>query len=154
MKGILLIVGVIVVVLLGCKLSELLAFRDSKSTKLYKERLLKSCVEYLANPNTTITLHKHKFDWDYGTSALEAKWKLFTNKYIVTLWGKSEVVMDTAGIDEFIKNVQFTQADIFTGEDNISVLHHYKNKEDVDSLVEAVRTIEHNNKEKAEYEKH
>ena len=72
-----------------------------------------------------------------------------TPRFSVTFRGSSEVTQDVKNVDEFFQVSKIEYADIYTGSDNISVLHSYRDRDDINRLIEGVKLLEKNNKYKS-----
>lgn len=119
--------------------------RTSESTKEYKQKLLQAVYEEYAHPNAHINYQDHKFDWDYSEDKLKAEWSVHAQKYMVTLKGSSTAIEDIETFDDFIRVSTIDDATVFTLGRNISVLHHYKNKDEINKLISCVRMINDTN---------
>lgn len=129
-------------------------YKERESKQRYKVLLMNECMGELINKSTLLRTHSHKFDWDYYTSRLTAEWKVMTPRFSVTFRGHSEVTKDVKDVDEFFTVSTIDYVDIYTGSDNISVLHTYRNTEDINRLIEGVKILEKNNKYKSQSDKY
>lgn len=116
--------------------------KDSESTQRYKFALLEDCYTYLTNQQTQINFDRHFFDWSYVEDCLKAKWMVGTDKYMITFYGTSTTVSDVNSFSEFIQVSNITDVSIFTATKNMSVLHTYTGKEDIKTLIDAVKRLE------------
>ena len=118
--------------------------RESKPTQQYKSILLESCYTYLVDAKTRAVFHRHNFDWSFIDDALQAKWEVSTDKYNITFYGTSTTIHDVKSFEEFVDRSDIKEATIFTMEPNITVLHRYTNKKDVNILISAVKRLYEN----------
>lgn len=129
-------------------------FKEKQSKRRYMGLLINECINNITNPKTRLTYHTHKFEWDYYTSTLKAHWDVWTDEFSVTAFGTSEQTSDVKNIDEFFAVSNIKYATIYLRNDNITALHSYYDKADVERLVNAMKILEANNKYKTDYEKH
>lgn len=144
-----LLVTLVVVLLIGVFIG-IPEWKERTSKERYKALLLKECLKELNNPDTILRTHEHKFNWDYQYSKLDAEWRIMTPRFSVTLRGYSEVTRDVENIDGFFNVSKIEYVDIFLGDDNLSVLHTYRTPDDINRLIEGVKTLEKNNKYKSQ----
>lgn len=128
-------------------------FKEKQSKRRYMGLLINECISNLTNPKTRMTYHTHKFEWDYYTSTLKSNWDVWTDEFSVTAYGTSEQTRDVKNIDEFFAVSDIEYATIYLHNANITALHSYYDKADVERLVNAMKRLEANNNYKSESEK-
>lgn len=128
-------------------------FKEKQSKRRYMGLLINECIRNLTNPKTMMTYHTHKFEWDYYTSTLKSNWAVWTDEFSVTAYGTSEQTRDVKNIDEFFAVSNIEYATIYLHNANITALHSYYDKADVERLVNAMKRLEANNNYKSESEK-
>lgn len=126
--------------------------RDSESTKLYKQRLLDDCYEYITDTSTRINWQDHRFEWDYHTDRIKAKWSIHTPIYYVSLYGTSTTLRDVDTLKDFLKVSTIEEVTIYTAGSNISVLHTYHTKEHINKIISGLQQL--SNKQFNHYKKH
>ena len=119
--------------------------RENASKRRYMSLLIEECDKELTNPKTVLRYHTHKFDWDYFDSTLKAQWDVWTPNFSVTAYGTSEQTRDVENIDEFFNVSKINYVTIYIHNKNLTALHSYYDKYQVNRLINAMKTVEANN---------
>lgn len=121
---------------------------ESDKTKAYKHRLLEGCYENMVDKKTELLFHKHDFNWDYHNDRLDGSWRVSTSRFMVEVIGDARAIHDVESFEEFLNECTIEKATIFTSDSNISVLHEYRNPDDIRVIINGMKILEQNNAKK------